>query len=109
MRHHINHPLLHQRRKANGRAAIIGEYQKRTTIRHETAMQGDAVHRLEFQAGGRDDDVSLDLGTGLQPKARPGEGLDLVRDHRGLAGLQRLEEVAIRSEAQPLVPGIVAR
>ena len=35
------------------------------------------------------------------------EALDLRRRHRGLAALDALEEVVVRAEADPLLPGVV--
>ena len=38
MSHHIDDPLLHQRGQADGRAAIIGEYEERARIGNDAAM-----------------------------------------------------------------------
>ena len=46
---------------------------------------------------------------GLQQDARLREALDLVGDHRGLAGRDALEQVAVGNEGDPLTPGPVAR
>ncbi len=45
----------------------------------------------------------------LQADAVSGEGVDLVGDDGGALVPDRLEQVAVRHQAQPLVPGIVAR
>ena len=45
MRHHIDHALLHQRGKADRRAAIIGEHHEGAAIGNDAAMQRHAVHR----------------------------------------------------------------
>ena len=42
VRHDIDHALLHQRREADRRAAIIGEHEEGAAIGHDAAMQRDA-------------------------------------------------------------------
>ena len=46
---------------------------------------------------------------GLQLDAGLGEGRHVVGDHRRPPGVDRLEQVAVRDEAEPLVPRVVAR
>jgi hypothetical protein len=41
---HINHALLHQRRHANGVAGVFHEHQEGRAVRHQAAVQGNAVH-----------------------------------------------------------------
>ena len=41
---HIDGALLHQRGHAHGVAAVLHEDQEGSAVRHEAAMQGDAVH-----------------------------------------------------------------
>ena len=41
---HVHHTQLHQRRHANGIAAVIAEGQEGATIGNEATVQGDAVH-----------------------------------------------------------------
>ena len=54
-------------------------------------------------------EVGLELLAGAQPDARLGERLDLVGDDRRAPVLQRLEQIAVRHQAEALVPRVVAR
>ena len=63
----------------------------------------------EMEAGRGDDDVGFELVAGFQQDAVLGEALDLVGDHRGLAGLDALEQIAVRNEGDALPPWPVFR
>src|SRR5205823_6403179 len=64
----------------------------------------DVTERVEIEAGGRDDDV------GFENPARPEEDtalqkpLDLISDNRGLAGADRLQEIAVGNKGDALPP-----
>ncbi len=77
--------------------------------RHAVDHDLRAAHQLHLQPGGGDDDVGRELLAGAQLEPLLGEALDLVGDHGGLAGADRLEEIAVGHQAEPLVPRIVAR
>jgi hypothetical protein len=91
--------------------------QKHTFIGHLVAQLARlAVHRqfhstqhLQVDARRRDDDVGFQFPPGLQQDALLGEGVDLIGDHRRLTGFQHLEQIAIRHQAQPLVPRHIPR
>ena len=77
-------------------------------------VDGLAVHgqrhpaeREQAQPGRGDDDVRVQLGPGGQPDPGLGERLDRVGHHRRPARPDRGEQVAVRDEAEPLVPGVV--
>ena len=98
--HHVGHAGEHH-------AAIgdrVGEIER-------LAVDGeiDVAQHVEIEAGGGDDDVGLELLAGLQANAGLGEALDLVGDHRGLAGPDALEEIAVRHEGDALPPRPVGR
>ena len=69
----------------------------------------DVAQHIQIEAGGGDDDVGLELLAGLQANAVLGEALDLVGDHRGLAGTDALEQVAVGNEGDALPPRPVGR
>ena len=64
---------------------------------------------MHFQPGRRDDQIGLDFLAGFQLEAGFGETLDLVGDDRGGAIGECVEEIAVRCQAEALVPGIIAR
>ena len=71
--------------------------------------QLDPADEQQLQAGRRDDDIGLELVTGLEADAGAGEGVDPVGDHRGTPVADRTEQVTVRHDAQPLVPRVVLR
>src|SRR5581483_2617065 len=68
-----------------------------------------AAQDLEVEPGGAHHEIGTKLPAGAQLDAGLGECLDLVRHDRGPALADRMEEITVRSEAEALVPGIVAR
>ena len=96
---HVGHAGEHHAAIGDG----LGEIQ-RLAVDDEV----DVAQDVQVEAGGGDDDVGLELLAGLQQDARFGEAVDLVGDHRGLAGRDALEQVAVRHEGDALAPGPVA-
>ena len=45
MGHDVDHPLLHQRGQADGRAGVVGKDQERACVGNDPAVQRHAVHR----------------------------------------------------------------
>src|SRR5438067_1377431 len=70
--------------------------------------EGDVAERAEVEAGRGDDDVGLEAVAALQLDAGLGEALDLVGDDRGLAGMDRLQQVAVGDEGDALPPRPIA-
>ena len=70
----------------------------------------DAAEQLHLKAGGGDDDVGGDSSRRMLRRSPSGvkRSISAGRD-RDLAGSDGLEQVAVRDEAQPLVPGLVGR
>ena len=62
---------------------------------------------LHGQARGRDDELCLHECSILHLDAGLRERVDVPSHHRGLAGLEGLEEVPFRSQTEPLLPGVV--
>ena len=60
-----------------------------------------------LQAGRGHHDVGLELFAGFQPQAALREGRDPAGDHRGPLVADGAEQVAVRHQAQALVPGVV--
>ena len=71
--------------------------------------QLDATQGEQLQAGGGHHDVGLELFAGFQPQAVLREGRDPAGDHRGPLVPDGAEQVAVRHQAQALVPGVVDR
>ena len=75
------------------------------SVDHEVHLaEGDQV-----QAGGSNDQVGLEFLAGLEPDSRLSERVDVVGDHRCISRPDRPVEVAIREQAQALVPGVIGR
>ncbi|CAB4923947.1 unannotated protein [freshwater metagenome] len=71
--------------------------------------QFDTPERLELQSGCGDDDVGGDLVTRFQPDPVGGDLGYPVGHHGRAAGANGLEEIAVRHDAQPLVPRGIRR
>ena len=69
----------------------------------------DAAQREQLQARGGHHDVGLELLAGFQPQAVLGERRDPPGGHRGALLADGAEQVAVRDQAQPLVPRAVDR
>ena len=67
-----------------------------------------AAQHLQHEPGGGDDDVRRKFAAILQADAVPGEGVDLCGRDGGAVFLDRLEQIAVGHQAQPLVPRVVA-
>ena len=91
----IHHALVGQRVGEIDGAAVDADF--------ETADD------LEHQPRRGDDDVGRKLAAVLQANAVARKGVDLVGDDGGTLLADRLEQIAVGHEAEPLVPGIVAR
>ena len=63
----------------------------------------------ELEPGRGDDDVRVDALAGRQPDAGLVEALDRVGHDRCLARVDRAVQVAVRDQAQPLIPRVVVR
>jgi hypothetical protein len=61
------------------------------------------------EPGGGDDDVRIEVGTRTQGDPGLRERVDLVGDDRRRTIAQGGEQVAVRDQAQSLVPRVVAR
>jgi hypothetical protein len=81
----------------------VGDVDRRAVDR-----QLDAAEEQQVQPGGGHDDVGLELTARRQPDARLGERVDLVGDDLGGPRGDRLEQVAVGDDAEPLVPRVVA-
>jgi len=83
---HVRHSGEHRAAPADG----LGKVQR-------LAVDGkaDVAEHAEVEAGGADDNVGVEHLARLQPDAAFGEGFDLVRDHRGLAFADALEQVGV--------------
>ena len=69
----------------------------------------ETAEQLHLQARRGDDDVGLEFLTRLQPYSILREALDMIGDDRHAPGVDLAEEIAVRHEAETLIPGIVAR
>ena len=97
---HVGHAGEHHAAIGDG----VGEVERLAVDR-----EVDVAQHAEVEAGRGDDDVGLELLAGLQQDALLGEAVDLVGDDGGLAGLDALEQVAVRNEGDALPPRPVAR
>ena len=82
----------------------VGQAHLRPVHHHRDAPEGE-----QREAGRGHDHVRLELVARHQPDPGRGEGVDVVGDHVGPALADDLEQVAIRHQAQPLVPRVVRR
>ena len=64
---------------------------------------------MQFQPGRRHDDVGGQLIAVVQAHTALSQALDLRGEHTRLAALERRKEIAVRHQAQALIPGVVAR
>ena len=71
--------------------------------------QLEAAEELHLQAGRGHDDVGCEFLARFQLDAALREALDVIGDDRHAPGIDFAEQIAVRHEAEPLVPGIVAR
>ena len=71
--------------------------------------QRDAAERLQLKSGGGDDHVGIDALPGPQHDAGGVDVVDVVGDHLDPAVADRLVEVVVEDQAQPLIPRVVAR
>ena len=78
------------------------------TARRAIDADRHAAERFEPEPGGRDDDIGFEQRARGEADAVRFETLDRVGDDIGLAGLDGAEQIGIRNEAEPLVPGVVA-
>ncbi len=91
--HDVDHPLPHQRREADRRAAIVGEDQEGAAIRHDPAVQREPIHGrrhavlahavMDVVAGevaGLDD--AMLFGQGANGAGEVGGAADETRDER---------------------------
>ena len=69
---------------------------------------GGAAGDEESQSGGCDDDVRVEGVAGGELDTGFSDGRDGVGFHVGVAGVQGAEEVAVRADAETLIPGVVA-
>src|SRR6185437_8623265 len=83
---------------------VVGEIE-RLAVDAEFDVAGGA----EVEAGRGNDDVGFQRLAGFQQNAAPGKAVDFVGDHRGPAGLDGLEQIAVRNEGDALPPGTVTR
>src|SRR5215470_6629089 len=67
-----------------------------------------AAQREHAQARCRDDNVGLKFLARLQPNALLGKRLDLIGHDRSLPRTDRLVQVGVGDEAEPLVPWLIA-
>src|SRR3954454_13598796 len=91
----IHHALVVQRSREIDRAAVDADL--------------EPAEHLQVQPGRGDDDVGFELAAIPELDATLREGVDLVGDDGGALVADRLEQVAIGHQAQPLLPWIVAR
>ncbi len=96
----VRHPAEHHALVADG----LGQLDLSAVDTELDPTGGEQV-----EAGRGDDDVGLDLLPGPQLHPALGEGLDLVGHDRGLTMAETPEQVAVRDQTDPLVPGVVAR
>ena len=99
-RGHVGHVGIHH--------ALVGQLARKID---GAAVDVDleAAEHLQIEPGRGDDDVGVELAAVLQPDAFLSETVDLGGHDRSALVPDRLEQVAVRHQAQPLVPGIVAR
>ena len=67
----------------------------------------DSTEHLNIQAGGRNDDVSIQVLTRLQLNTGLGETLNMIGRNRRPARFHCFEQVAIFYHTQTLIPGII--
>ena len=72
-------------------------------------LEVDAGQDAHDQARGGHDHVRLEVAAGAKADAGLSERLDVVRYDGRVARAEHLEQVAVRSEAEPLIPRVVAR
>ena len=70
-------------------------------------LELQAAERQHLQPGRGDHDVGLELAARREPDAGLGERLDRVGDDLRAAVGERLEQVAVGHQAEPLLPGVV--
>ena len=75
------------------------------------AVQADRgpAERLQLQAGGRHDDVGIEVSTGFECDTGGVEMVDVVSDHIGAAIADGAVQVSVGDQAHPLVPRVVPR
>ena len=71
--------------------------------------EGDVAEHVELEAGSGDDDVGIDVAAVGELESGLGERGDLAGDDGRLAAVDRLEQVAVGHECDPLAPRQVAR
>ena len=106
-----------------GRVGVTkGQYQvghvteHHALVRHAvTGIDRLAIHRelyiahgIQFQSGGRDDDIRRQLITGIQAYTFGSEAIDGISGNIHLPRAQHMEQVTVRHRTDPLVPGVVA-
>ncbi len=70
---------------------------------------GGAAECLQLQTGGGDDDVGVEVLSGLQRDARRVDMIDVAGDDLSAAVADRGEQVGVGVQAYPLVPRVIAR
>jgi hypothetical protein len=71
--------------------------------------QDHAAEQLQVEAGGGDDDVGRQVLAARELQARLGERVDAVGDHLRRPVAEGAEQVAVRDDAEPLLPRVVGR
>lgn len=71
--------------------------------------QIDAAKETQVEACGGDDDVCVEFLAAVKLDAVRDDGFDGVGDDLGAPGGEALEEVAVRTQAETLLPGVVGR
>ncbi len=70
--------------------------------------EGGAAQRLQLEAGGGDHDIGLQQLATVQPDAAGFKAGNRIGDDLGLAGPNRIKQIGIRHQAQPLIPKCLA-
>jgi len=68
---------------------------------------GSTAADLHFQSSGCDDDIGWKKCTIRSLNTSLGNSLDSIRNNLSLSAVERLEEVASRTDAKALFPGVV--
>ncbi|PHK11687.1 hypothetical protein VF09_06710 [Nostoc linckia z9] len=95
----IGDPAIHHRLVADRLGHVLG-----FAVDNEI----DPGQQLHVESGRRHDHIGFQLLARFEQDALFGEAIDMTGDHRGAVRLDRLKQVAVGHQAEPLVPDIVA-
>ena len=97
--HHVRHVGAHHAFVC----PFIGEIDRLTVEGEFSATQND-----QLQACRTDNNIGVEMFTRHQLNTRGSDLFNVVRHHRGLAGLDGTKQIVIGHEAETLVPWVIA-